>query len=184
MFSHGACLFTNFYSSGKEVQCVLTDSVINEILNTASLPWVAKRHPWPERGQWRLDISLVNIITDFSCKTKTSSYNIRADILRLASRSLLSNLRITFARWSPISLMMAQSRVSRLWIESMSRRRLNAWKYELWRKPTEDIFKYSYSNVTDGESKVGLITVFFKQIRPRRKERTYLETQRFSPYFI
>lgn len=52
-------------------------------------------------------ISLVNVITDFSCKTKTASYNIRADILRRTGRSA-TNLRITFARWTPISLGMAQ----------------------------------------------------------------------------
>jgi len=31
-----------------------------------------------KRGQWQHDF--VNVIIDFSCKTKTSSYNIRADI--------------------------------------------------------------------------------------------------------
>lgn len=42
-------------------------------------------------------ISLV--ITDFSCKMKTSLYNIHADILRHTGRSA-TNLRITFAHWT------------------------------------------------------------------------------------
>lgn len=99
-------------------------------------------------------------------ETKTFSFKY-SRVYFTTHRSFHHDLRITFGRWAPISFEMAQCLriMNRIHVTGILKR-LNAWKYKLWRKLAhKQIFIF----------KSLAMTLRPNQFRHQRKGRIHLE---------